>query len=398
MSPPEMALQQAPAVPAWRRPWTLALSGLALAVVADVLVNVDAPNLIPVRLAVIAAALILPGLALIQRFRHGVTDIEDRTEPACLAGLASLIAFLCSVAFDLQSEDSGVMLTRVLGVAALVGACLVALPSPLRKVLASLIILFHFGGILTAVTAVAPPRAQAPWLSIQAWGYVYHPYLQFMYLGNAYHFYSPEPGPPTLLWFRVKYQSGHSQWVKIPSRKNSPVPMYYMRRVAMSETFNDIDNVSPEQFALRLQARQAARDKKGKDIPLDPYRPATNQFVPLTDLSQSLMSSYVRHVAKSSPRAEDPSDPVVSIKAYRVTQSILTPDEVVREVSPIDMTTYLPIYCGEFDAQGKLLDPNDPLLYWLIPIYRDFQGGRPTDVVLNYFEYQSGDTNKPPKE
>ena len=28
----------------------------------------------------------------------------------------------------------------------------------------------------------------------------------------------------------------------------------------------------------------------------------------------------------------------------------------------------MPYFMGEFDADGKLKDPNDPYLYWLIPI------------------------------
>ena len=244
------------------------------------------------------------------------------------------------------------MLARVLGVAALLGACLVALPSLPRKILASLIILLHFGGILTAVTAVQPTGGQpAPWLPVQAWGHVYHPYLQFMHMGNAYHFYSPDPGPPTLLWFRVKYKSGHSQWVKLPSRVNSPVPMHYMRQVAMVETFSDMAPVSPEEFSHIYDARTSMVPRNG--IILHPSLPATSQYMPLSNQARRLLSSYARHIANTTVRPEDPEDPVVSLKVYRVTHSILSPDEYDRDVSPIDMTTYLPFYCGDFDAEGK---------------------------------------------
>jgi hypothetical protein len=32
---------------------------------------------------------------------------------------------------------------------------------------------------------------------------------------------------------------------------------------------------------------------------------------------------------------------------------------------------YLPYYFGEYDPEGKLLDPNSPFLYWLVPILED---------------------------
>src|SRR5437667_416198 len=81
--------------------------------------------------------------------------------------------------------------------AALAGAALVAAPRPWRQGVISAIIVFHFGGIFMA-TASPPPT---PWLVEQMFQRVYNPYLQFMYLRNAYHFYSPEPGPASLLCF-----------------------------------------------------------------------------------------------------------------------------------------------------------------------------------------------------
>jgi hypothetical protein len=381
-------------VPAWRRPWTLSLVGLGAVIGAIVLSNFTADALVPVRLALIAASLILSGVAIQQRLRHGVTDLEDRTEPACLVGLGAIIAFLASLAFD-PSWNSGVMFARVLGAFALFGACLVALPSLLRKVLASLLILFHFGAILTAVTAVSPAGgASAPWLSVEAWGYVYHPYLQFMYLNNAYHFYSPEPGPPTLLWFRVRYKSGKSRWVKLPSRKESPIPMHYMRHVAMSETFFDQEPVTQEQFN-----RISAIRGQMFGYPTHPGIPAERQYAPLSSIPRLLLSSYVRHVAMTSPNPDDPNDPVELVKAYRVTHRILSPEEFDRGMNPLDKTTYQPFYCGDFDAEGHMLNkPDDPMLYWLIPIYQQMNGTKPTGPVFNFLKVHAGDAKTPEEE
>src|SRR5262249_31092804 len=69
----------------------------------------------------------------------------------------------------------------------------------------------------------------------QLWTYVYRPYLQFLYMTNAYHFYSPDPGPPNHLWFSVTYEDGSWEWVKYPNRKTSSVGMQYQRHLALPE-------------------------------------------------------------------------------------------------------------------------------------------------------------------
>src|SRR5262249_1678511 len=117
----------------------------------------------------------------------------------------------------------------------LAGSLLVLLPPVDRKIFLSLFLLFHFGGMATAVTAIDPPNSTGPWVSKQLWTYVYRPYLQFLYMTNAYHFYSPDPGPPNHLWFSVTYEDGSWEWVKYPNRKTSSVGMQYQRHLALPE-------------------------------------------------------------------------------------------------------------------------------------------------------------------
>src|SRR5262249_8288704 len=87
--------------------------------------------------------------------------------------ISSLLAFLVSEAFHRIPWDSAALLFRVGTVVAAVGAVVVLLPSVGRRIVISLVILFHFGGILTAVTSVSP----APWVVTQIWTRVYRPYL-----------------------------------------------------------------------------------------------------------------------------------------------------------------------------------------------------------------------------
>ena len=37
---------------------------------------------------------------------------------------------------------------------------------------------------------------------------------------------------------------------------------------------------------------------------------------------------------------------------------------------PLDPITFVPTYMGEYDTEGRLLDPKDPFLFWHIPIVR----------------------------
>src|SRR5438105_2158625 len=92
--------------------------------------------------------------------------------------IGSLIAFLVSKKLHQTTWDSAALLFRIATVLAAVSAVVVLLPSVGRRIVVSLVILFHFGGILTAVTAVPP----SPWLSTQIWNTVYRPYLYFMWL------------------------------------------------------------------------------------------------------------------------------------------------------------------------------------------------------------------------
>src|SRR5262249_54099959 len=145
-------------------------------------------------------------------------EFEDRLHAAILLATGSGLVLLCREALN-EEWDSLQMALGVFSAVAMVGALVVLLPRVGRRIVASLLLLFHFSGMLTASTAVAPPNAPAPWLSMTLWCKVYRPYLQFAYLNNAYHFYSPEPGPPMLVWFRVEFEgNAKAEWLKLTNR------------------------------------------------------------------------------------------------------------------------------------------------------------------------------------
>jgi len=347
----------------------------------------------PVRLVLLAAGLVVAGIAVQQRLQLPFTRLEDRLRAASLVAAVAvlpLLGLLCmnqvwiwdkvtdDWARDRQKTwDSGMMACFVLFAVTLAGALLVLLPVLARKIVISLLVLFHFGGILTAVTMVAPPNGQAPWLSGIAWAYVYRPYLGFLHQNNAYHFYSPDPGPPVLVWFHIYYRdaNGHLEMQKItlPNKETSPVPLHYQRLIALSESTNQNDVSIPDNYYEEaLARRRRAGEQYG--IPLHPQLPIRHQFLPTLPYSRVCVSAYVRHIARRYPHFKDSSDDrIEAIRVYRTTHAIVPPGSLAKGMSPLDRTLYMPFFQGTFTAEGELKRENDPFLYWLLPILSDPQ-------------------------
>jgi hypothetical protein len=102
-------------------------------------------------------------------------------------------------------------------------------------------------------------------------------------------------------------------------------------------------------------------------VPLD----ASFQYRQPTESSKRLMASTVRRVFRNPPAEGKQEGKVVkSIKLYRVTLGLLSPQELVEGRSPIDKTKYGAFFMGEFDEKGELKDPYEPFLYWYLPIVK----------------------------
>jgi hypothetical protein len=319
--------------------------------------------------------------------------------------IGSLACFLASEAFHKIPWDSAALLFRVSTVVAAVGAIVVLLPSVGRRIVISLFILFHFGGILTAVTAVTP----YPWLSMQIWTTVYRPYLYFLWLNNAYHFYSPEPGPANLMWFCIEYEPDpdgikNFRWVLVPDLdKGDPInpdgsriwsKTEYTRRLSLGEYTGSGSAIGGELYEL-LFRRLAAAQREGIP-PLSPYDvPYEKQYREPSAVGKRWVQTYVRHVAHTYKHPNKPDRPVVGVKFYRVIHQFIDPGKYNAGLDPNARELYWPYYYGEFDADGNMkerceerfidldtgqyrVERHDPFLYWLIPIdyvARHAQGG-----------------------
>ena len=258
--------------------------------------------------------------------------------------------------------------------------------------------LFHFGGILTAVFSVPPPNSVACWMTSALWTYVYRPYLQFMYLNNAYHFYSPEPGAATQPWFCVRYEDPKLPplWVQVPRREDYPSRLLYQRATAMTES-----TTYARGYPDDIRERVLRRARKREEIPYHPEL-QTDKTSWAADLSQyrepnevtskKYVASYARHVARDlkyrSP--DSPDTPVKTVKVYRVLHTLLSAKEMGEDLSPEEPSKLLPVYMGEFDPDGHLTDPGDPLLYWVVPILR-VPDERGKFVVKDYVAVHAGE-------
>jgi hypothetical protein len=310
--------------------------------------------------------------------------------------------------------ESGRVLFGALFLAALGGVVLVLLPVLARKLVLSLFVLFHFGGMVTAVTYVDPPGGTGPWLSKQLWSKVYNPYLTFLYLTNAYHFYSPDPGPPALFWFAVCYDDGSYTWVKLPERANSPHGMHYQRMLALPEhSFSAMPrlpftraecaayNITPsrnstwEDILLRRELGSTFKyplitEEDGKTIERQLPIPtvlgvADNvQYREPQETSKRLIASVARRIFWTAPPAPREGVKIRSVKVYRVVHQLLTPLELSQGKSPLEKSKHWPIFYGEFDEHGRLKDSLEPFLYWYLPIAyvpKDYPESAPRGVM-----------------
>jgi hypothetical protein len=331
-----------------------------------------------------------------------------RPRSAVVLGLAGFYALLACLGYRNLRWDSAALLLAVLMVIASASAVLVLLPRPARRAVVSVLIIVHFAGILTAVTS-APP---GPWLSGQLWVYFYRPYLQFMYLNNAYHFYSPEPGPAPLLWFCIEYEQGkdrqrHWRWVKVPDHNKEGqairpdgTPLWpkveYTRRLSLAEQVSSPSGPTPPELFQRLLQRRLVAGN-ARDIPLHPEVPVEQQYRPPNEMSIRWLGSYVRHVVRNYPCQQDPELKPKAVKIYRAVHVLMNPPQIAEGIPPNDPSLFLPFYQGEFDPDGNPTtttspgsaeggEPADPFYGWLIPIIeqRPPGAGHKDVTIKNY--------------
>ncbi len=298
--------------------------------------------------------------------------------------------------------DSARLLVGVLAALAASGTLLVLLPRKYRLALGTVVVLFHFGGILTATTQPDP----APWLSTQVYSRVYHPYLTFTYMRNAYHFYSPEPGPASQLFVLIQYELDEvdpktgspkivHEWLYLPRRDTNmkdPLALTYYRRLSIAEMTNGSipDLFTPQSFEKldahnrRREASFAAGGKEPIPFASPDIEPEYQQYrVPRPDISRYILPSYAKHLHAeySAPGRE-----VKTVKLYRLEHRVVTVQSFAKGTDPYHPILYRAYYLGEYDKDGHLTNPEDPMLYWLVPVVPKAGGPSPNDPLKRDYE------------
>ena len=325
------------------------------------------------RLALVTLAALIAGGAL-----------SLRPDSALVWLLAGLTAAANSFGFP-DHWDSGQMLMRVAAAAALAGAALMAVPRSRRRVAVVGFVAFHFSSLLVATTW----PDSTPWVTNQLGHRIYLPFMQFTYLRNAYHFYSPEPGPASHLFALVTYELDEadpatgkpksvSEWVTMPRRDTQwkdPLGQTYYRRLSLTE--NAVRTASD--FSAATEDRVQARERRDqvalgllpgvKRIPhaAPSYELEFRWYAPpQADVSRFLLPSFAKHLAAEYTT---PTHRVVNVKLYRAEHRIVTTQYfVTQKLSPFHPTLYRVYFLGDYTSGGQLVDPQDPMLYWLIPI------------------------------
>jgi len=108
-------------------------------------------------------------------------------------------------------------------------------------------------------------------------------------------------------------------------------------------------------------------------IPFHPNVPLADQYAAPTRNVRQMLQSFVRHVCRT--RGPVQSDwKLKHVKIYRVVHIVPPSSLYMKGADPRDPEFYRPYYMGAYNSEGKLLEPHDPFLYWLMPVYRDQQG------------------------
>ena len=131
--------------------------------------------------------------------------------------------------------------------------------------------------------------------------------------------------------------------------------------------------------------------------PYHPMDPLGFQYkLPSSDVSRYLLPSYASHVIlQHTPDKETAAK--TTVKIYRLEHRTMAIEQFSVKLpngqyqSPYHPGTYRPFFLGEFDALGNLINPLEPMLYWLVPVVPRAPGPNdPNDPFRKeYLDYMS---------
>jgi hypothetical protein len=365
----------------------------------------SAPGL---RALLIAFGMLAMGTSLALHLPSASWDAAGRRGSARLWLLALAGTIVARLALD-PDQDSIAVLFRALTLISGVVAFLTLLPTVWRRLGISLLIVFHFIGLCTAIVIVPAPEGHPPWLAWQLWTRVYHPWLTFTALDN------PQPlgrSPTVLLWFRVEFADGASRWLRLPDPGVSRNQVERRRWAGLAEAVSKTVPLAPMHEEEMIRLREEAGKAHNPPIPMGSIPPAEQYREPVVQ-AKLLLASYARYVARNTEHPLGRPSPVTGVKIYRVEYHSPPAQHFAEGREPLDPTLYTAFYQGLYSPQGQLTP--DPFLYWLIPIVRvpkdqigptsPIPGAVKTDPrkldpwtpdgrIINYVNIHAGDKDK----
>ncbi len=319
-------------------------------------------------------------------------------------------AGLLAVAGTPAHWDSFRLLFGVFTAVSLAWTLTLLAPWQYRLPILSAALLFHFTGIFFATTTPPP----TPWVTEQMYTRVYNPYLQFIYMRNAYHFYSPEPGPASVIVCLLKTETGtdaqgkkqyDTRWYVLPKRPSDvkdPLGLTYYRRLSITEQLARaspglVQGTHAAERAELLPRRQAVTYL----IPTNPGEELVTQYrLPDPTVMRFILPSYASHIILENTDRESAGK--TTVKIYRLEHQTLNVEAFVNPrnrsgaiASAYHPSTYRPYFLGEYgfvsdpnrpgSTRIELLHSQEPLLYWLVPITsrQGFVGPDKRDFVDN---------------
>lgn len=173
--------------------------------------------------------------------------------------------------------------------------------------------------------------------------------------------------------------------------------MHYQRMLSVTESTNMSSSNIPDNWDEKLQKRNLAGLAHTPQItPLNRTLSQSYMYREPSDHSKRMINSYARYISKKFAHPDGkPLVNIDTIKIYKITHGIITVQDLARDFDPLDKTLFFPYFLGTFDKTGKLLDPEDPFLYFLLPITRTMDPNQPS-VLTDSLEIHAGDQKPAP--
>ncbi len=198
---------------------------------------------------------------------------------------------------------------------------------PWKRWALNVVLVVHLGALLLMVGSSGSGTYASPPLIVRAATFT-GPYVRFTGMQNGYRFFAPDPGPATILWFRLNYENGAVRWGESPSRGRTQGSLAYQR----------------EFYPAMMLGMQTA----------SPGTPIVEGYPHLTEIGLTYASSYARHLAASWNKVGEEAmvAKVRTVQIFIVTHAIRTPTQVRMNWSADDLRLYQAVDLGEFDAEG----------------------------------------------